>query len=187
MGTFGGLVLVPTALNDKGQAVGTCTTTAGITRAFLWHDGVATDLGTLSGDVFAAGGAINDRGQVVGQSSDPSGFPNLSAFLWRNGVMTDLNILAPADSSLHMLEAPGINSRGEIVGWAIQNATGYLHAFLATPCDEENADDERCKATTGRGDPSQRPKIVIPENIRKMLEQRLGRRYHIPGLGTPRD
>jgi probable HAF family extracellular repeat protein len=185
MGTIGGLVLVPVALNDKGQAVGTYTTTAGVNHAFLWQDGVATDLGTIAGDDFAEGSAINDRGQVVGQSCHQSGFPNCSVFLWQDGVMADLNLLLPADSSLHTLEAGGITSGGGIVGLAIQKTTGELHAFLAMPSHGEVAGESATSATAGES--SQRPRVVLTERFRKMLQQRLGSRYHIPGLGTAKN
>jgi len=104
--------------------------------------------------------------------------------------MTDLNVLVPADSSLHMLEAPGINSRGEIVGLAIEKTTGQLRAFLAIPCDAEHANEKGCEdgaeaTTAARGQTGESPKFVLPGNVRRMLRQRLSRRYHIPGCGTP--
>ena len=104
--------------------------------------------------------------------------------------MTDLNVLVPADSSLHMLEAPGINSREEIVGLAIEKTTGQLRAFLAIPCDAEHANEKGCEegveaTTAARGQTGESPKFVLPGNVRRMLRQRLSRRYHIPGCGTP--
>ena len=55
MGTIEGLppqnTPAPIAINNKGQATGTYTTTAGINRAFVWQDGAFSDLGTLPGGV----------------------------------------------------------------------------------------------------------------------------------------
>jgi probable HAF family extracellular repeat protein len=178
MGTIGGLGLSPSSINNKGQATGTYTTTAGIDRGFLWQNGVAMDLGALPGDPVAHGNVINDRGQIAGQSCDQSGFPHCSVFLWQNGVMTDLNTLVPRDSTLNMVDAGDINSRGEIVGLAIHKITGAFLAFLATPCDEEDADSEGCEdraegTTVVRGETNQRPNVVLPEIVRRLLQQRL--------------
>jgi probable HAF family extracellular repeat protein len=169
MGTIGGLSIAPISINNRGQATGTYTTTAGINRAFLWQDGVATDLGVLPGDNFAEGGEINDRGQIVGQSCSAT---SCSVFLWRNGVMIDLNAVVPADSSLSMFAATGINSRGEIAGVAFDGSTGACcHAFLAIPDDSEVTENA---TPTAESEATQRPKPVLPENVRKMLQQRRG-------------
>jgi probable HAF family extracellular repeat protein len=143
---------------------------------------VATDIGTLPGDNFAEGGGINDTGQIVGQSCSAT---TCSVFLWQNGVMTDLNVVIPAGSSLHPIMAHGINSRGEIAGWAFQNATGLIHAFLAIPCDDERADDKGCddqSTSAAQEETRQTPHIVIPENVHKLLRGRHGFQY--PGFGV---
>src|SRR5262249_28680340 len=129
------------------------------------------------GDVGSSGDGINSKGQVVGGSFDVDG--NERAFLWENGVMTDLNTLIPADSPLYLIEATGtINSRGQIAGIALQISTGEVHAFLATPSTGEFASEGATLGETSRG-----RKVVLPENVRKMLEKQSGHRHHIPGLG----
>lgn len=79
-------------------------------------------------------------------------------------MMTDLNTLIPADSPLYLIEAFGkINDHGQIAGYALQISTGDVHAFLLTP-------------TEGLWAISERPKVVLPENVRKQIQQRrLGR------------
>jgi probable HAF family extracellular repeat protein len=189
MGTFGGLPLAPVAINNKSEATGTFTDLAtGLNHAFIWEDGVTSDLGALPGHPQAHGNAINDRGEVVGQVCDFTE-SSCTSFIWRNGVMTDLNAVVPADSTLFMEDPVGINSVGEIVGFAIEKSTGQGRAFLAMPCDEEHANQESCKDEGAAVAPSETPTpmIVMPENIRKMFEQRPGRRYHIPGPEAPRD
>jgi probable HAF family extracellular repeat protein len=179
MGTIGGLAIVPIAINNGRQATGSYTTAAGINRAFVWQDGVATDLGTLSGDNFAAGGGINDRGQIVGQSCSTM---TCSGFLWQNGFMTDLNTVVPA-GSLYMFDPASINSSGEIVGLGIDFAAGQAHGFLAIPCDGAHANQESCNgkgAAAAPGESSQSPSIAVPENVRRLLRRPLGVRYHIP-------
>ena len=79
--------------------------------------------------------------------------------------MTDLNSLIPSDSPLYLLEATGnINDEGQIAGIALQISTGETHAFLATP-------------TRGNWEISERPRVVVPENVRKLLQQRRSGRF----------
>src|SRR5437899_360015 len=91
---------------------------------------VITDLGTLGRRYRDSGAsAINERGQVVGDSATASGKQH--AFLWQNGKMTDLGTLGRAytDSG-----AVAINDRGQVVGTsftATVTQTGkHGHAFL---------------------------------------------------------
>jgi probable HAF family extracellular repeat protein len=77
---------VAMAINNAGDVV--IQRDAGTTpRAFLWHRGVLTDLGTLGG-AWTLVHAINDRGQVIGVSEVASGEGH--AFIWQDGVMTDI-------------------------------------------------------------------------------------------------
>ena len=97
-------------MNDKGQIVG-WSQLAGSSddRAFIWEDGVMTDLGTLGGASAIAWG-INNRGQVVGTSTLANGTPR--AFLWEKGTMIDLGVLSGSGAS----SAAGINDHGDVVG-----------------------------------------------------------------------
>jgi probable HAF family extracellular repeat protein len=115
------------ALNTAGDVVGSETSTDGPTHAFLWHDGVMTDLGTLGGANSYAYG-VNGSDQVVGASEtgvlDQYGTPIVAAFVWQNGVMTDLGTLGGPYAS-----AGGINDLGQVVG-AAYTPDGLAHAFL---------------------------------------------------------
>jgi probable HAF family extracellular repeat protein len=154
-------------INNRGQVVGLSDLPGDTTyHAFLWQKRTGMiDLGTLPGDVASSGDGINSKGQVVGGSYDIDN--NGRAYLWQNGVMTDLNTLIPPDSPLYLIEATGtINDRGQIAGEAWQISTGEVHAFLLTPTREHWAISER-------------PKVVLPENVRKLVQQRRGGRLGV--------
>jgi probable HAF family extracellular repeat protein len=147
-------------INDQGQVAGYSDLAGDQTgHAFLWQKGVMTDLGTLPGDYGSSGDGINNEGQVVGGSWNEAQTIE-SAYIWQHGVMTDLNTLIPPDSPLYLVEATGtINDQGWIAGVATQISTGYTHAFLLIP-------------TTERWAISERPRLVLPENVRNLLQQR---------------
>jgi len=166
LGSLGGTRKTGVDINNQGQVVGDSLLPGdNAYHAFLWQRGVMTDLGTLPGDISSTGEGINSKGQVVGGSYDASGNPR--PFLWQDGVMTDLNTLIPPNSPLYLLEATGtINDRGQIAGYALVISTGEVHAFLATP-------------TTTHWAISDRPKVVLPENARRLVQQRRGGRFGV--------
>jgi probable HAF family extracellular repeat protein len=114
-----------------------------VSRAYLWQDGVMSDLGTLGGQ--SSGHSwINNKSQVVGISEidapDPFGAPCnrmpgsqiIRGFLWQDGVMTDIGTLGGNDSA-----ALYINNAEQIAGASDIRLTpdpslGYVphHAFL---------------------------------------------------------
>jgi probable HAF family extracellular repeat protein len=79
-------------------------------RAFLWENGLMTDLGTLGGNG-SIGLAVNELGQVAGYSTVTGN--SSRAVLWDNGAITNLTPdLAPGDGS----SASGLNEVGQVVG-----------------------------------------------------------------------
>jgi probable HAF family extracellular repeat protein len=100
LGTLGRDLSVAVAINAVGQVAGNSEidSVEGVEdRAFLWQDGVMTDLGTLGldflGREFSLAAAMNDAGQVVGRSSTADGE---HAFLFRG----------PTDTTPPMTSAP---------------------------------------------------------------------------------
>jgi probable HAF family extracellular repeat protein len=121
------------AINDLGQVVGNSDLPGDVeNHAFLWTKGKPMrDLGVLQGDAFSVGLGINNSGRVVGISLDANFNPR--AFVWQNGQMTDLNTLTPTSSTLYLLIACSINSKGQIVGFGVDTLTGETHGYVATP------------------------------------------------------
>jgi probable HAF family extracellular repeat protein len=136
--TLGGTV--PTwsfDINDAGQVVGYAYMSGDATvHAFLWTPGQGMrDLGNLGGHHSRAY-AVNNAGQVVGQSDHPDG--RVHPFLWTpSGGMRDLG--APPGGATGQIfggVATDINDAGHIVGygrWSGPTGGSVLHAFRWTP------------------------------------------------------
>ncbi len=129
------------AINGRGQIVGQAVNSDGTPLAALWENNTVTSLGgLLPGDVATFATSINNRGQVVGSSFNSENSWS-RGLIWRNGVTIDLNTLFPASSHLFVISASNINESGQIAGMAVEmagpRAGNIVHAFLATPVDED--------------------------------------------------
>lgn len=193
---------VAEGINGRGQVVGFSNLPGdSITHAFLWENGVMTDLGTLpGGDINSLAFGINNEGQVVGLSCGINF--DCVGFLWQDGVMTDLNTLIPAGSPLFLTQAYDINARGEIVGLG-DPGNGGNHTFLLIPCDEEHTDaigcDDAETTTTTLAPNSSVHKLnhaglvaspqrrLTPKESVAAWRALLLRRSHLSGLGTPKN
>jgi len=154
LGNLGGIAAPPPAtglgtignfaynVNRSGHVVGTSGTRDGSFHAFFWSpETLIQDVGTISGDVATVGLAISDLGDIGGVSfpagsllANPTALPR--AFIRPNGgTMVDLNSLIPANSDLYLFTACSINSRGEIIGLAL-DVQGNFHGYLVTPSGE---------------------------------------------------
>ncbi|MBA4143809.1 MAG: DUF3466 family protein [Nitrosospira sp.] len=98
------------AINDSGQVAGWAST-EGSTRAALWNGTTATDLGTLGGGSSVAY-AINNDGQVAGQSALLPGSSTSHATVWSGTTPADLGTLPGGDDSA----ALAINDLGQAAG-----------------------------------------------------------------------
>jgi probable HAF family extracellular repeat protein len=139
LGTLGGNNGQANSLNDAGAVVGKADLPGSQTHnAFLWRNGVMTDLGIVGSDKCSTASSINSTSQIVGCSSDCHTCAHAS--LWENGgPIVDLNNLVPPGSAVTLTEATFINDSGEI---AAQGSlpNGDTHAFLLIPCEQDDHD-----------------------------------------------
>jgi probable HAF family extracellular repeat protein len=136
-------------INNRGQIVGEMLVQPNLNHAFLYENGQAIDLGSLpplGNAAHSVALAINDRGQIVGESntfvtgeqSASARFDAVHAFLYENGALRDLGTFGKVCASflgtercLDRSSATDINSSGHVVGFSTGPAGG-THAFLGT-------------------------------------------------------
>jgi probable HAF family extracellular repeat protein len=124
--TLGGSNTDGFAINNFGEVVGWSDTNANVTDAFVYSNGVMTD---LDPGISATATSINDDGVIVGYYGPGSG-----AFIDSNGLMSNLSSLVSAPGWTFS-EATGINDAGQIIGFG-SNPHGQVDAFLLTPVPE---------------------------------------------------
>jgi probable HAF family extracellular repeat protein len=150
LGTLGGDSGLAYFVNDAGEVVGSANVPGAFgcyngaqNHAFLWRNGVMTDLGAPDGDTCSGAAAINSKSQIVGGGDDCNS--NLQhAFLSEDGgPAVDLDTLIPPKAGLQLTDAVYINDSGEIAALGtISN--GDIRAFVLIPCDENHPGIEGC-------------------------------------------
>jgi len=91
-------------------------------HAFRWRDGVMTDLGALPNYVNSGASAVSASGLIAGVSENPFdidpvlGFPIFRGTLWKGETIADVGALT--DKGGHTSPATGVNSRGQVIGFA---------------------------------------------------------------------
>jgi probable HAF family extracellular repeat protein len=111
------------AINDAGQVAGTSGTADNQGHAYLWEDGVMTDVGDLGGIQSSVTG-LGPSGHVIGLSGRTDG--TLGAYVWHDGVLRDLGSLTGAGESPLPMD---VNATGQVVGTS-PTAGGDIHGFV---------------------------------------------------------
>jgi probable HAF family extracellular repeat protein len=93
-------------------------------RAFTWTKGVMRDLGDF-GWTPNGGLAINDRGQITGHMSVPTGFRSRVAFIYSNGRLINIDG-RPASVEQRSSGGDGINNHGHVVG-SSDHLSGFVY------------------------------------------------------------
>lgn len=126
LGTLGGFSSVALAINENGQVVGSADTPEGKRHAYLWENGVMTDLGRPPGTGLwpsqSEAWGINNLGVVVGTASNTGRIGR--SFIWENGQMSELG-----DPSIPKT-AFDINDAGQAVGIFVSINAIDGHAFI---------------------------------------------------------
>ena len=132
------------SISENGTIAGVATGIGAYpnrSRAVLWPSGglAIQDLGVLAGGSDSRARDVNNRGEVVGKSSTPTGS---RAFIWTASTgMRDLNTLVTVPG-LVMTDAISVNKRGDIVVMgqdAVPQSTGGAHAL--TPGEAHQHED----------------------------------------------
>jgi probable HAF family extracellular repeat protein len=118
-------------INNRGQIAGVsetpnsdpCSPFALQIEAVMWENGQVQELSPLHGDADGFANAINDNGEVVGQTGSCSG---IHAVLWRHGTPINLGNLGGVTNNF----AFDINNRGSVVGQSDLPGDTLHHAFL---------------------------------------------------------
>ena len=134
LGTLGGPDATAILVNDHGQVAGMSYTNfskslgcPGLLTSdpFFWEHGKMTDIGTLGGTC-GVPFAMNNRGQVVGQSFI-TGDASFHPFLWpgRDGKIEDLGTLGGSYGAPNAM-----NETGDVVGYSSTAGDQVEFAFL---------------------------------------------------------
>lgn len=110
-------------INNAGHIVGWRGSSSAYKSAFMWKQGVATDVGYGS---YSRAIGINDSDQVVG-----SGWSNSNdefATLYDRGAKINLNNVIPNGTGWSLIWASDINNKGQIVGFG--KRYGKLRIFI---------------------------------------------------------
>lgn len=145
LGNFGGIFSNGWAINNHDQVVGSAgreyiedgTANLYPISAFLYSDGVLTNLGSMIPNGNSSAYDINDLGQVVGWTDTPGGS---LAYLYSAGSMVLINALIDPASGWSIENAGGINEAGQIAATGCRAGLCYAVRLDLTPAIPEPAE-----------------------------------------------
>jgi probable HAF family extracellular repeat protein len=150
-----GIELVPTAINNHGQIL--------IGSTIRHANGAITQIGFLPGDTTATFSAINDAGEVVGNSWNSTlSNPPVHTFLYTNGRLVNLGTNIGAASAINNSnELIGYFPRKSNVAFEVLYTGGHLvdigtippSTFIFDPAGINNAGQVAGLASLGNGTP----------------------------------
>ena len=111
-------------INNQGIIVGSSSNSNNKLRAFFYQDNKMINLGILAGSQSCAM-AINEKGQITGQSSYSAEHLDMHTFIYAQEKMTDID---PTGNESYAFD---INIKGEITGWRRIDNT-VCHPFIYT-------------------------------------------------------
>jgi probable HAF family extracellular repeat protein len=126
-------------MNELGHIVGSADVAASdsgdenlnVMHAFLWREGVTTDLGSLPGYPMSFGLSVNVHDTCVGVARITSNNPEPRAVRFKDGQADNLNDMVPPESGYTLRIATSINDAGQILVRARLN--GQDRVVLLTP------------------------------------------------------
>lgn len=142
IGTLGGGRSFVHDINEHGHVAGysdiACNAAPDHTKnpshAFLWREGVMTDLGRLPGTAVSVAHALNDSDVVVGASRASTDFNAAEkACRWIDGQIADLNTLVPAPGGYTLARAVSINNSGQILAKVFLGAQARVVILTPVP------------------------------------------------------
>ncbi len=102
------------AINQRGHIAGFVNFPRGTNHACLFEDGKVIDLGIVPNGSGSRANALNDADMVVGMAGINGRLVH-HAVLWQNGEFVDLNNQLDAPIGDDLVDAVGINNRGDII------------------------------------------------------------------------
>jgi len=173
LGNLGGAANIASSINNRGEVVGTAQTPDGTVHTFRWTRRTGMlDYGSFPGAVATVAGCchtINDGGEIVGFTVEPTNPYFGRAIIWQGTQPQDLNaFVRDAGPFVQLTGAFSINEAGEIVCQGVTN-TGDLHACLAVPDNGATANESVSPASWQPGS-----YVPLTDNARELLQRRFG-------------